>query len=82
MRRVLSARSVQVHTDDELEAWWRDHYIHVRRDDECCGNWYIIVKAPSGCYVYDGWWADSDEKTVEQAVAEAFDGACLLEEMP
>lgn len=82
MRRVIAARRVQVHTNDEFEAWWQDHYIHVRRDDERDGNWYIVVKAPNGGFLYDGWWRDSDDRTVEQAVAEAFDGACLLEETP
>jgi len=43
--------------------------------DEANGCWYIIVTALDGCYAYDGWWRDSEYKTVDEAILEAIRGA-------
>lgn len=69
---------VSIDEPDEVCAYWCQHFISVEL--EPMGDWYIRVNAPDGCYIYDGWWAESGSKTAEEAVAEAFDGACLLEE--
>jgi hypothetical protein len=41
-------------------------------------NWYIRVTAPDGCYIYDGWWRDSEDKSSADAIEEAKRGAGLL----
>lgn len=69
--------SVSIDEPDEVCGDWREHLIWVEL--EPTGDWYIRVTAPDGCYIYDGWWSDSARKSSEEAVAEAFDGACLLE---
>ena len=40
-------------------------------------NWYIRVRAPSGLYAYDGYWRDSQGKSLDDAITEACTGACL-----
>jgi hypothetical protein len=46
---------------------------------EPMGDWYIRVNHPDGGYLYDGYWRNNDDKSPEEAVAEAFRGAELLE---
>ncbi|MDA8485108.1 hypothetical protein NNO07_18740 [Pseudomonas resinovorans] len=55
-----------------------DHIIDISRESEEA-NWYIVVTAPCGMRDYDGWWADSADKTIEEALAEAVNGSCLFE---
>ncbi|MNZ37486.1 hypothetical protein D3C78_549330 [compost metagenome] len=55
-----------------------DHAIEISRENEG-EDWYIVVTAPCGVHSYDGWWADSAEKTIEEALAEAVHGSCLFE---
>lgn len=40
-------------------------------------EWYITVTDPAGGYLYDGWWRDSEDKTLVEAIAEAKRGAML-----
>lgn len=77
MQRVRAARKVMIDEPHAFQAWWRDHLIFVER--EIPGCWYIQVAGPVGCFIYDGYWRGSIGKTREEAVAEAFRGACLLE---
>jgi len=83
IRRLLHARKVEVHTDDELLAHWRRYEIHVQREvpDDRAGDWYITVRVYEAGLIYDGWWRDSADKTLAEAVEEAFRGACLLEKL-
>ncbi|MEX3933299.1 hypothetical protein AB4Y32_16100 [Paraburkholderia phymatum] len=69
--------NVSIDERDEVCGYWRDNLIWVEL--EPMGDWYIRVIAPDGCYIYDGWWAESGIESADDAVAEAFDGACLLE---
>lgn len=55
---------------------FKKHVITVERETKR-DNWYITVQCPDGTYAYDGWWRDSVDKTVEQAIAEAKHGAQL-----
>lgn len=58
------------------EVRFKRHNIRVSKDRPA-SNWYIVVTAPSGLRAYDGWWPDSADKSWQDAVAEAKDGACL-----
>jgi hypothetical protein len=40
-------------------------------------NWYIIVTGKDGCYRYDGYWRDSEDRDWHEALVEAKKGACL-----
>ena len=54
------------------------HYFQVEREEDS-DRFYIIVAAPFGSRCYDGWWGDDGRReTLQAAVAEAIDGACLL----
>ncbi|AYF87449.1 hypothetical protein D6Z43_09910 [Pseudomonas sp. DY-1] len=55
-----------------------EHVIDISRESED-EDWYIVVTAPCGMRDYDGWWTDSADKTIEQALAEAVHGSCLFE---
>ncbi len=48
--------------------------------DSAHQNWYIMVTAPDGCYAYDGWWKDSEDKSAPEVVEEAIRGACILKD--
>lgn len=54
------------------------YYYQIERDDDL--RWYIIVKHPDGGALYDGWWNDSEEKSLAEAVQEAVRGAGLVPE--
>lgn len=43
--------------------------------DEDFGCWYIQVRLDGEGYLYDGYWDESENKTLEDAVKEAFHGA-------
>lgn len=55
-----------------------EHTIDIRRESED-QDWYIEVTAPNGMRDYDGWWSDSADKPIEEALAEAVRGSCLFE---
>ncbi len=42
-------------------------------------DWYIQVRPCDGGFLYDGWWNDSHQKSLRQAVFEAVRGACLTD---
>jgi hypothetical protein len=44
-------------------------------------NWYITVILESGSYLYDGWWADSADRSMDEAIEEAKQGAWLDKEL-
>ncbi len=48
------------------------------RDESADGDWYIQVSPTGECFLYDGWWNDSSDKTVEEAIAEACAGAGIM----
>lgn len=54
------------------------YYFQIEREGDM--RWYIIVKHPDGGALYDGWWSDSEEKSLAEAVQEAVRGACLVPE--
>lgn len=56
---------------------YKGYTINIDRDHPS-QNWYIIVTSPSGGYVYDGWWRDSEGKPLREAIAEALRGSMLL----
>lgn len=64
-------------TERLFEGRYKQHDIRIDRDDHRL-NWYITVRAPDGCYVYDGWWRDSAHKTMDDAIFEACCGAMLI----
>jgi hypothetical protein len=56
---------------------YKGYSINIDRDHSS-QNWYIIVKAPDGGYVYDGWWRESEGKPLREAIHEALRGSMLL----
>lgn len=54
------------------------YYYQIERDEDM--RWYIIVKHPDGGSLYDGWWQDSECKSLAEAVQETVRGACLVPE--
>lgn len=56
----------------------KKHLIQIDRTS-CLNDWYIMVRAPDGCYLYDGWWYDSCERSMDDAIVEACTGAMLWE---
>ena len=56
---------------------YKGYTINIERDHPS-QNWYIIVTAPSGGYVYDGWWRESEGKPLREAIYEALRGSMLL----
>ncbi|ARK86063.1 hypothetical protein BOC42_00410 [Burkholderia pseudomallei] len=77
IQRLRADGNLNIDEPDEVCGYWREYLIWVEMKP--MDDWYIRVTAPDGCYIYDGWWADSGSKSAEDAIAEAFDGACLLE---
>ena len=49
-------------------------------EKQSCGRWYITIHDDNGDTLYDGYWANSEDKTFEQAVHEGLSGAEILKE--
>ncbi|WGS46819.1 hypothetical protein LFL97_31905 [Burkholderia sp. JSH-S8] len=80
MQRLVEEGKLIERTHSGVFGWWQGNEISVQREkNPLMGGWYIIVKHPDGGYLYDGWW-DNRSASIEQAVEEAFRGACLLED--
>lgn len=65
--------------ESESENYWgnyKGHRIHCSRENEQ-SNWYIWVYVPDGRLAYDGYWRDSESKTIREAAEEAIRGACI-----
>jgi hypothetical protein len=83
IQRLRDEGTIFKESPDELFAHWGAHEISVQRElvdtnPHMIGWWYITVRCPDGGLAYDGWWRDSDDKSLADAVAEAFKGARLL----
>ena len=63
---------------NQAEARYMGHDIDVSRG-VMDRRWYIRVRAPNGCYAYDGWWQGSESRTEDEAIAEACRGAGLVQ---
>ncbi|WP_186070776.1 hypothetical protein [Burkholderia gladioli] len=77
MQRFEAEGTHLMNNDYEAFGYWRGYEISANREND--GAWYIQVRHPDGCFIYDGWWTPDHEATVDDAVAEAFRGAELLE---
>lgn len=62
--------------EDAFQGRYKQHDLDLLRSGDRA-DWYIRVRHPSGCYVYDGWWPESWGRNVDDAVAEACRGAGL-----
>lgn len=75
LQRILDEGTIEINEPDEFSGYWNGNHIWVKRvSDE---NWYIQVRDPSGCYVYDGYWKPERRTDIKDAVDEAFKGAML-----
>lgn len=66
----------EIDTRSRFYARWKQHVIDIER--EGYNKFYIRVTGPDGSYSYDGWWKRENYTEMEQAVAEAIKGACIL----
>lgn len=81
MQLLRAEGKLSVDEPGQIFGYWRGHEIWLQRNDESIiGGWYIQVKHPDGCYLYDGWWRPDGYVSPDDVVAQAFEGACLLED--
>lgn len=68
-----------VHTENQLFSEWNGFDFEIERDgdDE---DWYIRVSPTDDSFLYDGWWCDSADKSLREAVAEALVGSGVAEQ--
>ena len=57
-----------------LRSFYNGYEYYIERDEEN-NNWYIMIRPGEKSWLYDGWWNDSQDKTLEEAVAEGIKGA-------
>lgn len=86
MQTALQKKVAQVLTEVErsergIAGYMKDgHFVQIEREEDS-DRFYILVAAPCGSNSYDGWWPkDGTHETLEAAVAEAIEGACLLDD--
>ena len=65
-------------SEHEFFGRFKSHEIDIERDSYDA-NWYIRVRHPDGCYVYDGWWQESRCHSLDDAILEACKGSCLVD---
>lgn len=76
-RRVRRPRVTTLQRDeDAFQGRYKQHDLDMLRAG-WDSNWYIRVRAPSGLYAYDGYWLNSQGKSLDDAITEACTGACL-----
>lgn len=49
---------------------YKQHSIAIERDCPLV-DWYIVVIDSKGRVTYDGWWKNSAEKSVDEAITQA-----------
>lgn len=67
------------HTRNMLYSQWNGFDFEIERDD-ADEDWYIRVSPTDDSYLYDGWWRDSADKSLREAVAEALVGSGVAEQ--
>lgn len=50
----------------------------LEKDVDCENNWYIQVRPIEQSLLYDGWWKNSSDMSLRDAVREAINGAGIL----
>lgn len=63
-------------TEDSYLGEYNGHTIEIERDKDHGNDFYIRVYNDEG-YAYDGWWDESADATIEEAISQAKDGALL-----
>lgn len=65
------------HTENQLFSQVDGYDYEIERET---GNdsWYIMVRPIDEGYLYDGWWKNSENESIEAAVVEAIKGAGIL----
>lgn len=77
MRSAKQPRvTVLERSENYFEGRYKQHDIRIDRTARN-PNWYIVVRGPDGCYACDGWWRDSADKTMDEAILEACRGSLL-----
>jgi len=76
---IIEAGNISADTDGgyNFTAVYKDYDFDISRKDSE-DSWYIQVNPFEGCYLYDGLWSGSSDKTIEEAVEEALKGAQIL----
>lgn len=64
--------------DNSLYVEHLGYVIELSREDSD-DDWYIQVREYEGGHLYDGWWRDSEDKPIQDALGQAITGACLLD---
>lgn len=72
----MSELQVNHKSRDYFDGSFDGHDISISKDHRE-DDFYIVVTSPDGTHAYDGWWNDSKDATIDEAVEEALDGAQL-----
>ena len=65
----MTGLDVKEKNADHFYGWYKGHEIQIDREKES-GNYYILVWSDAG-YDYDGWWNDSADASIDEAIEEA-----------
>ena len=70
-------RISEYHRDMSISFTFRGHEFNLERDAYHDNIWYIQVSVVDGSNAYDGWWNDSQDKTMREAILQACDSAMI-----
>jgi len=71
-------RDITNYTGTEFLGRYKGCHVEVNREPKGLG-YYIIVDAPDGGGLYDGWWREGEYRPIDDAIYEALYGSKLLE---
>lgn len=74
--RIMENRNMEFENSLYSEC---DGYEYQIERDEDNGDWYIQVNPVEHGFLYDGWWSDSADASLRDAVQEAIRGAMILD---
>lgn len=77
---LTAENSFLVHefTETVFRGEFKEHEFDLQREDydeAVGGTWYIVVTAPDGCVVYDGYYIGNE---IADAIAEAIVGSGII----
>ena len=74
--RIMANRNIQFDNSLYSECDGFEYLIERESDSD---DWYIMVNPVEHGYIYDGWWKDSANASLRDAVKEAVRGAMILD---
>ncbi len=80
VKKVIEANESAYDREETLVAEVDGYEFNLSRDPDVDNDWYIQVNPVGESFLFDGWWNDSSDKPLAEAVREAIKGADIWQD--